>query len=96
MTDILGGQKRTVYCGNVDKSFVGQQISIMGWVHRRRDLGSLIFLQVRDRTGLLQVTFDDNVAQDVQEKASQLKLEYVVAVTGTVRLRTEGTVNPDP
>lgn len=95
MTDILGGQKRTVYCGNVDKSFVGQQISIMGWVHRRRDLGSLIFLQVRDRTGLLQVTFDDNVAQDVQEKASQLKLEYVVAVTGTVRLRTEGNVNPD-
>lgn len=95
MTEFLNGQKRTCYCGEINKSQVGQQVTIMGWVHRRRDLGGLIFLQLRDRSGIAQVVFDESCDETVKEKASSIKLEYVLSCTGEIRLRTEGNVNPD-
>ena len=55
MTELLNGQKRSCYCGDLNKDYVGQKITLMGWVHRRRDLGNLIFVQIRDRMGISQV-----------------------------------------
>lgn len=94
MAELLNGQKRTTMCGNLSKENVGQQVTIMGWVHRRRDLGGLIFLQLRDRSGISQVVFDTDVCDNaLLEKASQIKLEYVVSVVGTVRMRTGNNIN---
>ena len=70
---------------------VGQEISVCGWVQRQRDLGGLIFVDLRDRTGLIQLSFDDGTDQAVFEKASSLRSEYVIAATGTVRERESKT-----
>jgi aspartyl-tRNA synthetase len=83
---------RTHYCGQVDTRLVGQEVSVAGWVHRRRDHGGVIFVDLRDREGLLQVVFDpDNAA--VFHEAERLRNEYVVRVRGMVRARPAGTVN---
>ena len=79
MAELLNGQKRTHMCGELSTAHVGQEVTLMGWVHRRRDLGGLIFLQLRDRSGISQVVFDTDVCtKDLLEKASTIKLEYVV------------------
>lgn len=92
MLDFLGELQRTHTCGELRASNAGETVTLMGWVNRRRDLGSLIFIDVRDRSGMTQVVFDtENPA--VHEKASGLRNEYVVAVTGSVKQREGNTVN---
>ncbi len=94
MAELLNGQKRTDMCGNLSAADIGKEVTVMGWVHRRRDLGGLIFLQVRDVSGISQVVFDTDVCDSaLLEKASSIKLEYVVSVTGQVRMRTGNNIN---
>jgi aspartyl-tRNA synthetase len=83
---------RTHYCGQVNEQLLGQEVSVAGWVHRRRDHGGVIFVDVRDREGLLQVVFNPEAAAVFQE-AERLRNEFVVRVTGRVRERPAGTVN---
>jgi aspartyl-tRNA synthetase len=85
---------RSHYCGQVDQSMIGKQVSVCGWVHRRRDHGGVIFLDLRDREGLLQVVFDPDRA-DIFAGAERVRSEYVLAVKGVVRGRPEGTINPN-
>jgi aspartyl-tRNA synthetase len=85
---------RSHYCGQVDESLIGEQVAVAGWVHRRRDHGGVIFVDLRDREGLLQVVFDPDRPQIFTE-AERLRSEYVLAVRGRVRGRPEGTVNPN-
>jgi aspartyl-tRNA synthetase len=84
---------RSHYCGHVDRSLVGREISVAGWVHRRRDHGGVIFIDLRDREGLLQVVFDPS-AEAIFELAEKVRGEFVLAVDGRVRDRPDGTVNP--
>ena len=83
---------RSHYCGQVDESLIGQSVTVAGWVHRRRDHGGVIFIDLRDRDGLLQIVFDPDRA-DVFAEAERARGEYVLSVKGTVRARPEGTVN---
>jgi aspartyl-tRNA synthetase len=85
---------RSHYCGQLNESLEGQEITLCGWVHRRRDHGGVIFLDIRDREGLAQVVFDPDRA-DTFAVADRVRSEYVVKVTGKVRLRPEGAVNPN-
>jgi aspartyl-tRNA synthetase len=84
---------RSHYCGQVNEQLLGREVTVAGWVHRRRDHGGVIFVDLRDREGLLQIVFDPDAAQ-VFAEAERLRNEYVVSVTGTVRERPAGTVNP--
>ena len=86
--------KRTDYCGRIDRRRLGQTVTVCGWVHRRRDHGGVIFVDLRDREGLVQIVCDpDRVATFAV--AEKLRHEFVVAATGLVRPRPEGTVNPE-
>src|ERR1700750_2336851 len=85
---------RSHYCGDLDASHVGHDVELCGWVHRRRDHGGVIFLDVRDRSGIVQVVYDPDAA-DSLAKADRVRNEYVVRITGRVRLRPEGTVNQE-
>jgi aspartyl-tRNA synthetase len=85
---------RSHYCGHVDESLVDQQVRVCGWVHRRRDHGGVIFIDLRDRTGLLQLVFDPSDVESFRV-AERVRSEYVLQVDGRVRHRPEGTVNPD-
>jgi aspartyl-tRNA synthetase len=91
--DFLGDLCRTHRCGELRAENAGQQIVLMGWVNRRRDLGNVIFIDVRDRTGLTQLVFDRSDNTALHDKASQLRNEYVIAVIGTVRKRDSRTIN---
>ncbi len=84
--------KRTDYCGRIDRRFLGQTVTLTGWVHRRRDHGGVIFIDLRDREGLVQVVCDPDRAATFA-KAEALRNEYCIGVTGLVRPRPEGTVN---
>src|SRR6187402_1163266 len=86
--------KRTEYAGLVDAKFVGQTVVLFGWVHRRRDHGGVIFIDLRDREGLVQVVCDPDRA-DTFAIAERLRNEFCIAVAGRVRPRPEGTVNPN-
>src|SRR5581483_530729 len=83
---------RTHYCGQVDEKLVGQTVEVAGWVHRRRDHGGIIFVDLRDREGLLQIVFDPDAAEVFRE-AERLRNEFVIRVKGRVRERPAGTVN---
>ena len=83
--------KRTNYCGEFRMAHVGQTVSVCGWVQRQRDLGGLIFVDLRDRTGLVQLSFDDSTDKAIFDKAATLRGEYVIAATGTVREREAKT-----
>ena len=85
---------RSHYCGQLNESLADQEVTLCGWVHRRRDHGGVIFLDIRDRDGLAQVVFDPDRA-DTFAKADRARSEYVVKVTGKVRLRPEGARNPN-
>ncbi len=85
---------RSHYCGEVNESLVGQEIEVCGWVHRRRDHGGVIFIDLRDREGLLQVVFDPDRAE-IFAQAERIRSEYVLKVKGLVRPRPDGTVNPN-
>jgi len=92
--DFLGDLKRTGYCGDLRKKDVDREVILLGWVQRRRDLGGLIFVELRDRQGVVQVVFNPELSSASHEKAQSLRSEYVVAVQGSVVARPEGTVNP--
>ena len=83
---------RTHYCGQVDEQLLGRELTVAGWVHRRRDHGGVIFVDLRDREGLLQIVFHPDLAA-VFAEAERLRNEFVVSITGTVRERPAGTVN---
>lgn len=86
---------RTSFCGELRETDVGKQVTICGWVHYRRDLGGLIFLEIRDRTGLVQCIFSPSTEPNsVFAQADKLRKEYVVRIEGELRLRPEGTENP--
>jgi aspartyl-tRNA synthetase len=85
---------RSHYCGQIDESLIGQEITVAGWVHRRRDHGGVIFVDLRDREGLLQVVFDPD-RPEIFAEAERIRSEYVLHVRGKVRQRPEGTLNPN-
>ncbi|GLX77246.1 aspartate--tRNA ligase [Thalassotalea insulae] len=85
---------RSLYCGEVNESHIGQEVTLCGWVNRRRDLGAVIFLDLRDREGLVQVVYDPDLPE-VLDVANTLRNEFCVQVKGKVRARPEGQVNKD-
>ncbi|MBN7819083.1 aspartate--tRNA ligase [Bowmanella yangjiangensis] len=85
---------RTDYCGNINASFIGQEVTLTGWVNRRRDLGGVIFLDLRDRQGIVQVVYDPDLAE-VFEQANKVRNEFCVQIRGLVRARPEGQINKD-
>src|SRR5258706_4594467 len=93
LLDFLGDLKRTHMCGALRPSDAGKKAVLMGWVNRRRDLGSIIFIDLRDRTGITQVVLNRELNAAAHDKAEQLRNEYVIAVTGTVKQRDRDTVN---
>jgi len=92
--DFLENLERTHMCGELRASDAGKQVVLMGWVNRRRDHGSLIFLDVRDRTGIAQVVLDKDLTPEGHAKGEQVRPEYVVAAVGKVRLREKDAINP--
>jgi len=94
LIDLLGDLKRTDYCGDLKKKDANREVTLLGWVQRRRDLGGLIFVELRDRQGIVQVVFNPEMNPEAHVKAQSLRNEYVVGVQGTVALRPEGTANP--
>lgn len=86
--------KRSIYCGNVRESSVGKEVTVCGWVHSRRDHGGVIFIDLRDREGILQIIFQPE-NKEVFEVAQDLRNEYVIFIKGIVRYRPDGTINPN-
>jgi aspartyl-tRNA synthetase len=93
--DFLGDLRRTHMCGELRPEHTGTQVILLGWVNRRRDLGNVIFIDIRDRSGMTQLVFDKSANPAVHEKASALRSEYVIAAIGKVRRRDADTVNPN-
>ncbi|MGL4344304.1 MAG: aspartate--tRNA ligase [Cellulosilyticaceae bacterium] len=89
MSESMQGLKRTHYCTDLSAANVGETVTVMGWVQRRRNLGQLLFVTLRDRSGLLQLSFGEETDKAVFEKAEKLRTEYVIGVTGVVRSRGE-------
>ena len=89
MAEAMTGLHRSHRCTEVTNDMVGQKVTLMGWVQKRRNLGSLIFVDLRDRSGLMQIVFDEPViGSEGFEKAGSLRSEYVIAVVGTVQKRS--------
>lgn len=86
--DTMTGLKRTNYCGDLCMQDVGKAVTVCGWVQRQRDLGALIFVDLRDRTGIVQLAFDERTAKDIFDKAFTVRSEYVLMAKGTVRERS--------
>lgn len=85
--------KRTHYCGTINENDIGKTVCVMGWVQKQRDLGSLIFIDLRDRTGIVQLAFDDTTEKSIHEKAFSARSEFVLGVCGTVRERSSKNPN---
>ena len=94
MLDNLGNLERTHSCGALRNTDIGKQVTLMGWVAKRRDFGDLTFVDLRDRDGLTQVVFNAKDASQAHAKAKDLRGEYVIAVSGEVVTRDENTRNP--
>ena len=88
MAESMKGLRRTAYCGTFREEHAGQEVTVFGWVQRQRDLGQLIFVDLRDRTGIVQLAFDQDTDKAVFDKAFTLRSEYVVAARGIVRVRS--------
>lgn len=86
--------QRTTYCGLITELYLGREVTLKGWVHNRRDLGGLIFVDVRDREGVVQVVFNPDFSKEALAIAERIRSEYVVEIKGTVTKRDEETVNP--
>jgi aspartyl-tRNA synthetase len=86
---------RDKYCAEVNEEEIGKRLSLCGWVYRRRDHGGLIFIDLRDRSGIIQVVFNPEISAETHKKAQEIRTEYVIAVKGTLRRRPEGTENPE-
>ena len=84
---------RTQYCAEVFSQHIGQKVTLVGWVHSRRDHGGVLFIDLRDRTGLVQIVFNPE-SKELFSQADQLRSEYVIQGVGSVRKRPEGTINP--
>lgn len=95
MSEFLGDYVRSNYCGETEEKQIGKTLTVMGWAAKRRDFGGLIFVDLRDRTGILQIVFDASAvpAEDFK-KAESIRSEYVLAVKGVLRARSADTVNP--
>ncbi|MBQ3970106.1 MAG: aspartate--tRNA ligase, partial [Clostridia bacterium] len=91
MAEFMTGMKRTHYCGELRIEDVGKEVTLFGWAAKQRDLGQLIFIDLRDRTGITQLSFDDSTDKSVFEKAAQCRSEYVLGVVGTVMERSAKT-----
>ena len=91
--DLLGNLERSTMCGTLTASDAGKTITLMGWVNRRRDLGNLIFIDLRDRTGIVQVVFDNERNPALHAKVEAVRSEYVLAVVGAVKRRDAATIN---
>ncbi len=94
MLDFLGNLERTSLCGELRAAHAGQNVVLMGWVNRRRDHGNLIFLDLRDRSGIAQIVLDKELTPEGHAKGEQIRPEYVVAAVGKVRLRDKDAINP--
>ncbi|KGH60422.1 aspartate--tRNA ligase [Oenococcus oeni] len=90
----MSEKQRTVYAGLVNEKMAGQTITLKGWVQKRRDLGGLIFVDLRDREGIVQLTFSDEFSKDALKTAERIRSEYVISITGVVSLRAESAINP--
>ena len=88
MAEFMTGFTRTHYCGELRLSDVGKEVTVCGWVQRQRDLGQLIFIDLRDRTGILQLAFDDSTDRTIFEKAFTARAEFVLAAKGIVKERS--------
>ena len=95
MGELLSGFRRSGMCASVNAADAGKRVSLCGWVQRRRDLGKLIFIWLRDYTGIVQVVFDQSRYAAVFDKATALRSEFVIAVRGTVEKRTAANINPE-
>src|SRR5665213_457744 len=93
--DLLGNLQRTHMCGELRPSADGQQVIVMGWVNRRRDHGNLIFLDLRDRSGIVQIVLDKELCPAAHAKAESVRPEYVVSIQGKVRRRDAASINPN-
>jgi aspartyl-tRNA synthetase len=95
LSEFIDKKKRTHYCGAVGTDEIGKEVVLMGWVHRRRDHGGVIFVDLRDREGLVQVVFNPEISTETHREAHRVRSEYVLAVRGRVRERPEGMENPE-
>ena len=91
MAEFMTGLRRTHYCGDLRADNINETVTVCGWVQRQRDLGQLIFIDLRDRTGIVQLAFDDNTARGIFEKAFAVRSEYVLCAVGKVRERSSKT-----
>ena len=94
MSELITGQKRTARCAEFKEADIGKKVTVMGWVDTRRDMGKIIFVDLRDRSGIIQVVIDDRVSAEDFEKASKIKNEYVISIEGTLQKREESKINP--
>src|SRR3989337_1594525 len=95
MLELLGDWKRTDYCGSLGAEDLGHEVILMGWVQSKRDHGGLIFVDLRDREGIIQVVFNPQLNIEAHQKAGLLKDEWIVGVKGTVTRRPQETINPN-
>ena len=94
MGEYMTGLKRSHMCAEVNETMIGENVTVMGWVQRRRDLGQLLFIALRDRTGIVQIVVDGNTAEKALfEKAEMVRSEFVLAVKGKVSARTAENIN---
>ncbi|MDL2235867.1 aspartate--tRNA ligase [Christensenellaceae bacterium OttesenSCG-928-L17] len=95
MSELLGGWKRTQYCTEISEAQVGEEVTLMGWANDCRDFGALVFIALRDRTGLMQITFDSSeIPAELFQKAQSVRAEYALAIKGRLAKRTPDMVNP--
>ena len=92
MLDFIGKKRRTHFAEHLNISNVGETVTLMGWVHRRRDLGGLIFIDLRDVSGIIQIVFHPE-NEEVHKKAGKLRNEYVIGISGIVKARSESNIN---
>ena len=93
MLDFLGNWKRSMYCGELRSEHIGRELTLMGWVSKKRNLGSLFFVDLRDREGICQLVFDEDVSADAFEKIQSVSGESTIAVVGEVRERESKNLN---
>src|SRR5690606_39780521 len=86
---------RSYYCGEITEQAIGEEVVLKGWVQRRRDLGGLIFIDLRDRSGIVQIVFNPETSADALAIAEKIRNEYVIDVRGKVVARDEKTINPN-
>src|SRR5215211_1551985 len=93
--ELLGNWQRSCYCGDARPTQVGQELIVMGWVHARRDHGGVTFIDLRDRSGIVQIVFNPQVNENAHTAAKDIRMEYVLAVHGTLMNRSAETLNPN-